>query len=66
MSTFQNLLDNIKDIEQHKNARIEPIKKIEEITKRPLIVYAANTQRGGFNVPNAIYDSDITGFSDLI
>lgn len=66
MPTFQNLLDNIKDVEQHKIARIESIKKIEGLTKRPLIVYAANTRRGGFNVPNTIDDSDITGFSDLI
>ncbi len=65
MSTFQNLLDNIKDGEQHKIARIESIKKIESLTQRPLIVYAANTRRGGFNIPNTIDDSDITGFSDL-
>jgi hypothetical protein len=66
MSTFQDLLDNIKDGAQHKAARLESIKKIEEYTKHPLIVYAANTRRGGFNVPNTIDDSDITGFSDLI
>lgn len=66
MSTFQNLLDNVKDGEQHKIARIESIKKIEGLTQRPLIVYAANTRRGGFNVPNTIDDSDITGLSDLI
>jgi len=66
MPTFQNLLDNIKDGEQHKIARIESIKKIEDITQRPLLVYAANTRRGGFNVSNTIDDSDITGFSDLI
>ncbi len=66
MSTFQSLLDNIKDGEQHKIARIESIKKIESLTKRPLMVYAANTRRGGFNVPNTIDDSDVTGFSDLI
>jgi ClpP class serine protease len=66
MSTFQSLLDNIKDGDQHKIARTESIKKIESLTQRPLIVYAANTRRGGFNVPNTIDDSDITGFSDLI
>ena len=66
MPTFQNLLDSIKDGEQHKIARIESIKKIESLTQRPLIVYAANTRRGGFNVPNTIDDSDVTGFSDLI
>lgn len=66
MSTFQKLIDGIKDGEHHKVLRIECIKAIEKITKRPLIVYAANTRRGGFNVPNAIDDSDITGFSDLI
>lgn len=66
MSTFQQLIDNIKDGEQHKAARIECIKRIENLTQRPLLVYAANTRRGGFNIPNAIDDSDITGFSDLI
>jgi ATP-dependent protease ClpP protease subunit len=66
MPTFQNLLDDIKDPEQHKIVRIESIKGIENLTQRPLIVYAANTRRGGFNIPNTIDDSDITGFSDLI
>jgi len=66
MPTFQQLLDNIKSLEQHKTARIESIKKIESLTNRPLIIYAANIRRGGFNVPNSIDDSDITGFSDLI
>lgn len=66
MSTFQRQIDNIKDVEQHQRARIEVIKQVENLTDRPLIVYAANTRRGGFNVPNTIDDSDITGFSDLI
>lgn len=66
MPTFQNLLNNIKDLDQNKIARIESIKKIEDLTKRPLIVYAANIRKGGLNVPNSIDDSDITGFSDLI
>ncbi|MDI7261830.1 MAG: ATP-dependent Clp protease proteolytic subunit [Thermodesulfobacteriota bacterium] len=66
MSTFQELLDGIKDGQQHKIARIESIKKIENLTHHPLIIYAANTRRSGFNVPNTIDDSDITGFSDLI
>lgn len=66
MSTFQEVIDGIKDPTQHRDARVACIKKIETLTNRPLIVYAANTRRGGFNVPNAIDDSDITGFSDLI
>ena len=66
MSTFQSLLDQIKNPDQHKETRIAAINKIENITHRPLIIYAANTRRGGFNIPNAIDDSDITGFSDLI
>jgi Serine dehydrogenase proteinase len=66
MPTFQNLIDTIKDPQQHQTLRIDTIKKIESITQRPLIVYAANTRRGGPQVPNAIDDSDITGFSDLI
>ena len=31
MPTFQNLLDNVKDLDQHKIARIESIKKIGEL-----------------------------------
>jgi len=66
MSTFQHLIDNIKDSKQHTEARIDIIKKIEDFTKCPLIIYAANTSRRDFTVPNTIDDSDITGFSDLI
>jgi len=66
MPTFLNLLKDIKDLDQCYAARINSIKNIEEITKRPLIVYAANIQKRGFNVPNSIDNSDITGFSDLI
>jgi len=66
MSTFQHLIDNINNPKQHAEARVEIIKKIENFTGYPLIVYAANTRRSSFNVPNAIDDSDITGFSDLI
>lgn len=65
MSTFQQLIDNIKEPVQHKEERIKCIHEIEGLTERPLIVYAANTRRGG-NIPNAIDDTDITGFSDLI
>jgi hypothetical protein len=66
MPTFQELLDSLKDLNQHQQARIETIKQIEALTSRPLVVYAANTRRGGFNIPNSIDDSDVTGFSDLI
>lgn len=66
MSTFQDQLDSIRDLRQHQQARVETLKEIEALTHRPLIVYAANTRRGGFNVPNSIDDSDITGLSDLI
>ncbi len=66
MSTFQQVIDGIKDGATHKQARVASIKKIETLTKRPLIVYASNTRGGGFSTPNSIDDSDITGFSDLI
>ncbi|MBC7318650.1 serine protease [Candidatus Bipolaricaulota bacterium] len=66
MSTFQQQIDNIKDANQHQKARIDTIRQIENLTGRPLIVYAANTRRRGFDVPNRIDDSDIIGFSDLI
>lgn len=66
MSTFQQLIDSIEGLKQHYKARLEIIRQIENLTGRPLIVYAANTRRSGFTVPNTIDDSDITGFSDLI
>lgn len=65
MPTFQQQIETIKDINQHKHFRLQKIADVEQITNRPLIVYAAK-QMGGFNVPNSIDNSDITGFSDLI
>jgi len=57
MSTFQELVEGIKDPKQHHDLRISLIKEIEGITKRKLIVYA---------VPNSINQLDLTSFSDLI
>jgi len=66
MLTYHNLLSKTKNSQEHKDLRIATIKKIESITKRPLIVYAANPNKMGFSVPNTIHNSDIVGFSDLI
>lgn len=63
MSTFQEQINNIKDGQQNKQFRLNKISEIENITKRPLIVYATAITKGG---PNGIDLSDITGFSDLI
>ncbi len=65
MPTFQHLLDSLQNPQQHKQLRLQKIAAIETITGRPLIVYAAK-RAAGFFIPNAIDDSDITGFSDLI
>ena len=69
MPTFQDWLDSPKspkNPQEHQQLRLETIREIERLTSRPLIVYAGKTRGGGFSVPNAIDDSDITGFSDLI
>lgn len=64
MPTLQRLL-SIPDLIGHQKQRQEKIKEIETATGRPLIVYAAK-QTGGFNIPNSIDNSDITGFADLV
>lgn len=46
--------------------RISLIKEIEGITKRKLIVYAADFNKSHPAVPNSINPLDITAFSDLI
>lgn len=66
MPTFQTQIDNLKDLKTQQKFRIDTIKAVEAITGRPVIVYAANTRRGGINIPITIDHSDITGFSDLI
>lgn len=66
MSTFQELVEGIKDPKQHHDLRISLIKEIEEITKRKLIVYAADFNKSHPAVPNSINQLDLTSFSDLI
>lgn len=66
MSTFQELVEGIKDPKQHHDLRISLIKEIEEITKRKLIVYAADFNKSHPAVPNSINQLDLTCFSDLI
>lgn len=66
MSTFQELVESIKDPKQHYDLRISLIREIEEITKRKLIVYAADFNKSHPAVPNSINQLDLTAFSDLI
>lgn len=66
MSTFQELVEGIKDPKQHYDLRISLIKEIEGITKRKLIVYAADFNKSHPAVPNSINQLDLTSFSDLI
>ncbi len=65
MPTVQRLLAELKDPSQHNRHRLQKISEIEQITNRPFIIYAVK-QRGSFNVPNSIDNSDVTGFADLI
>lgn len=66
MSTFQELVEGIKDPKQHHDLRISLIKEIEKITNRKLIVYAADFNKSHPAVPNSINQLDLTSFSDLI
>lgn len=66
MSTFQGLLQNIRDSSQHQQMRIQLLQDIQEISSRPLIVYAADFGKSHPAVPNSINYADKTGFSDLI
>jgi hypothetical protein len=66
MSTFQELVEGIKDPKQHHELRIGLIKEIEGLTKRKLIVYAVDFNKNHPAVPNSINQLDLTAFSDLI
>jgi len=65
MPTLQPLVDSTEDLKAQHEARVQLIGEIERTTSRPLIVYAANLERGGLG-QTSINDSDITSFSDLI
>lgn len=65
MPTFQQYLDSIKDPKQHKQVRLKLIGDIEAHTKRKLIVYAADFNKGQ-RAPVIIDQTDKAGFSDLI
>ena len=66
MPTFQELLDSIKNPQEHQTIRLDLIKEIEDITNRNLIVYAVDFTKNNPQVPNSINWVDKTGFSDLI
>lgn len=62
MPTYQTIVQNIKNPDQHFQKRQELIKGIEQITQRRLLVYVAD-----FNKPSNNIDlQDKIGFSDLI
>ncbi len=67
MSTYQQLIDSIKDLKQCQDARLALIKEVENLTHRPLIVYATNFLKPSpMSFLSSLDDSDIIGFSDLI
>jgi hypothetical protein len=62
MPTFQNVISSIQNPQANHQRRQEIIKKVQDITQRPLLVYVANP-----NSPDSIIrGEDKTGFSDLI
>ncbi|OHB69717.1 MAG: hypothetical protein A2W23_05000 [Planctomycetes bacterium RBG_16_43_13] len=65
MAAYQELINNNIKQQELANYRQNKIREIEQLTNRPLIVYASkiNSPRGA---PNSIDISDIEGFSDLI
>jgi hypothetical protein len=62
MSTYQDLLDSVKDGKQLFEVRLQLIRKIEEHTARKLIVYAADDRKP----LNSIEAEDLIGFADLL
>jgi hypothetical protein len=63
--TFQDILNQIKSPKECFELRQRLIKEIEGLTERPLILYAADFEKGGI-ANNSIDFSDKTRFSDLI
>lgn len=66
MSTFQELVENIKDPKEHQELRVSLIKEIQEVTKRKLVIYASDFNKSNPRIPNSINQLDLTAFSDLI
>ncbi len=65
MPSFQDILKQIKSPKECFELRQKLIKEIEGLTQRPLILYAADFEKGGI-ANNSIDFSDKTRFSDLI
>lgn len=63
MSTYQDLLNSVKDGKQLFDIRLQLIRQIESHTGRKLIIYAADTQKP---LDNFIDSEDLIGFSDLV
>lgn len=66
MPKYQDYLFSAKDGKQHQKTRIQLMEEVEAVTKRRLIVYAADFKKGNPLVPPTIEPEDKTGFSDLI
>jgi len=62
MSTYQDLLNSIKDGKQLFDIRLQLIRQIENHTGRKLIIYAADDRKQ----LSSIESEDIVGFADLI
>jgi hypothetical protein len=65
LGTFQRLIEGIKNPEEHKQLRLDLIRRIEGITGRPLVVYLATFEAvpGGRNM---IAAEDKVYFSELL
>jgi len=62
MPTFNETIKSVTNPKESYDKRLELIKKVEAITKRPLLVYVADVNKA----ESILKPEDKTGFSDLI
>jgi hypothetical protein len=65
VATYQKLIDEDLTPAQMRSARLNLIEKIEDLTGRPLIVYATSFLKHP-EAQASLDDSDLEGFSDLV
>lgn len=66
MGIYGQIINSIDSAQAHQAARITVMKKIEEITGRRLMVYAADFSRGTPSNPCSIHMTDKSGFAELM
>lgn len=66
MASLGWIIDNIKDPEAHLKHRNGLMRKIEDITKRRLFVYASDITKSDPSFKNQINTMDKTGFAELM